>query len=406
MRHTSQGRWSHPLVSAALAMCALIVGPAASACTIPVFRYALERWEADRQLVVVYYSGELTSEQQAAVSELSHRSSLHGGPLNIEVVHFNTAADVKPNLPDVRPPAYRPLPWVEVRSRLRGAQTAVQWQGTLADAASQAGVFDSPAREQIAQRLLSGDSAVWLVVSPAAQTPSLAEQVKRDIAEVTKELSLPNGVGLPGSELYAPIPLDIRFSFLAVSQEDPAEQQFLQQLAALSDHWRSDGSYVIPVFGRLRALEVIPGEEVDIDLVRDVSEFFCAACSCRVKQANPGFDLLASVEWNQRLFGTADGQPIKTPILPVTADAGNVNQPAELVTIPIGSVRAAESIATERLGVVTPPSDSAPRTERGLLRSFAARLKTGAGITMMALAAAGALAGVIYLSRRRGSQLN
>ena len=46
-----------------LASWALIGGSLACACTIPVFRYALERWESDHFLVIVYHDGQLTTEQ-------------------------------------------------------------------------------------------------------------------------------------------------------------------------------------------------------------------------------------------------------------------------------------------------------------------------------------------------------
>jgi hypothetical protein len=90
---------------------------------------------------------------------------------------------------------------------------------------------------------------------------------------------------------------------VAISHADAAEQPLLKLLAACAAEWHSDGAYVIPVFGRCRALEVFPFQDVDELLVRDVGEFFCGACSCRVKQANPGFDLLTAIDWNERLFG-------------------------------------------------------------------------------------------------------
>jgi hypothetical protein len=282
-----------------------------SACTIPVFRFALERWESDRFLVIVYHDGRLTAEQNSAIEELSQRSSLAGGPLNIAVIRYDLTSPSPPKGLDVQPPsADGPLPWVEVRSRLDRTRSALRWQGSLADAIDQPGVFDSPARSEIVRRILTGHSSVWLLIAPEEQSRQLSEQLQVTLDEVTHDLALPQGIGLPDSELYASIPLEIRYSVLPISHTDPKEQQFLKWLAAFTSGWRTDTAYVIPVFGRCRALDVIPYGEADVPLIEEVANFLCGACSCRVKQANPGFDLLASVNWDQRLFGEAIPQRI------------------------------------------------------------------------------------------------
>jgi hypothetical protein len=70
-----------PVISAILVIgLSLIGGSIASACTVPVFRFALERWAADRYLVIVYYNGHLTAEQDSALSQLAEQSSAAGGP--------------------------------------------------------------------------------------------------------------------------------------------------------------------------------------------------------------------------------------------------------------------------------------------------------------------------------------
>jgi hypothetical protein len=320
------------LAATMLAAWALIGGSLACACTIPVFRYALERWESDRFLVIVYHDGQLTAEQDSAITELAKRSSAAGGPLNIEVIRFDVTspADETARLPDLQPPSNRPLPWVEVRARLAGARTALRWEGSLADAAGKLGPFESPARKEIGERLLKGDSGVWLLIAPEEQLKELSEQLRAMLDGVSGNLTLPQGVGLPGSELYAPIPLEIRFSVLPISHTDAAEQSFLKLLAASAGELRSDTAYVIPIFGRCRALEVFPFGETDERLIEDVGNFFCAACSCRVKQANPGFDLLVAVNWNERLFGAQ--------LQPKDSERSR-DQPAdpEFVAIPTGN---------------------------------------------------------------------
>jgi hypothetical protein len=336
---TQSCRFPYGLAPAVLAGLALVGPAAASACTIPVFRYALERWESDRFLVIVYHDGPLTAEQDSAVCELEQRSSPAGGQLNIEVVRYEVTSPSPPKWPDLQPPpAERQMPWVEVLVRSRAMPTAALWQGPLADASNPPGLYDSPARSEIVQRILGGHSAVWLLVAPEEQVQQLSQQLQAKLDLVSQDLKLPSGIGLPGSELYAVIPLEIRYSALAVSHTDPKEQPFLKLLGASTEQWRADGAYVIPIFGRCRALEVIPYAEVDELLVDEIAAFLCGACSCRVKQANPGFDLLTSVNWNNRLFGESIPQAMDARAQPNAAIA-STGLPVipEYLAIPTGN---------------------------------------------------------------------
>ena len=55
-----------PLVAVALAL----QSASAVACSVPVFRYALEQWQADSLQLVVFHRGELSAEHQALVSRI------------------------------------------------------------------------------------------------------------------------------------------------------------------------------------------------------------------------------------------------------------------------------------------------------------------------------------------------
>jgi hypothetical protein len=370
-----------------------LVGALASACTIPVFRYALERWEADRLLVIVYHNTALTPQQDHAVNELTRRSSPAGGPLNIEVIRYDVSAAEPLKLGDVRPPDDRPLPWVEIRLRLNVARTAVRWQGPLEEATGQSAIFDSPARREIVRRLLNGDSAVWLLVAPKERVQGLSEQLQAKLDAVATDLVVPQGIGLPGSELYAAIPLQIRFSVLAVSHTAAEEQLFLQQLAASAAEWRTDAAYVVPVFGRCRALDVFRFDEADELLVQDVGEFLCGACSCQVKQANPGFDLLTSVDWNQRLFGESIPERI-TGQLTQAGEIRTSGMAPEYVTVPAGNTAA---IAAEAKQAARTQS-VAPENQVGMLSRIPSP-GTGLLLAMLSLII-GAIVTCLILVRR------
>ena len=59
----------------------------ALACSVPVFRYALEKWPADAYPATVFHRGPLTAEQQALARELS-RDGLAGQ------LHANVAIEL------------------------------------------------------------------------------------------------------------------------------------------------------------------------------------------------------------------------------------------------------------------------------------------------------------------------
>jgi hypothetical protein len=325
------------LLTAAALLCAAIAAPLAVACTIPVFRYALERWESDRLVLVVYFDGSLSAEDDAALKHAAEQSSLVGGPLNIEVLRYNVAEPLTGAWAELKPPADRPLPWAELRARVRSG-TAVCWQGPLSQVTTAENFFDSPARRELVERTLKGDSCVWLLVAPADQLAQQADKLQHMLDSSTKELSIPAGVGQPGSELYAPVPLQVRFSVLPIAHDNPAEEVLLTMVSAAAPKWNKDAAYVVPVFGRCRALEVIPLAEVDDFVAQDVGGFLCAACSCRVKQANPGFDLLVSAPWNDRLFGQSlpPHDALDPPPVPPVVPTESATEPVYL-TIPAGT---------------------------------------------------------------------
>ena len=71
----------------------------AVACQVPVFRFALERWEADDYRVVVFEKG-LRSDAAAAQIERLQESSRHGGTagyanISIELADIDNLTDAQ-----------------------------------------------------------------------------------------------------------------------------------------------------------------------------------------------------------------------------------------------------------------------------------------------------------------------
>ena len=58
-----------------------------------------------------------------------------------------------------------------------------------------------------------------------------------------------------------------------------------------------------PVLGRGRVLYALVGKGISEDTIAMASSFVVGPCSCQVKNLNPGFDLLLSVNWDEQLAG-------------------------------------------------------------------------------------------------------
>jgi hypothetical protein len=109
------------------------------------------------------------------------------------------------------------------------------------------------------------------------------------------------------------------------------DESFLRELF-FGYHGDDPGTVVVPVFGRGRALEVIPATQLNESLIEGLTVYLCGACSCQVKERNPGFDLLIATDWERELFG--DQPPPRDQ--PQHALRRQGDQPPSLLQIPPG----------------------------------------------------------------------
>ena len=288
------------------------------ACNIPVFRYALERWQSDAYQLVVLHNEELSPEQASYVQSLEMASVDNGGSSNIKVSRERVSALMKPEL--------------AVRMLMANGRTISNWRGSL-EAASDVNLLDSPVRKELVKRLLAGDSVVWLLVrSKDAEKSNAAKRLLLEsFKTLNTKVSLPDGIGLPGSELHSEVPLFVKFSLLEIGTDDGKEAFLRSWLEGFHpDAIQSGEPLLVPVFGRGRALEVIPANVANPALVEDLTMFLSGACSCQVKEQNPGFDLLLSMDWDTELYGEGGFRP------PPVKSVGEGNRAPRTLAIPPG----------------------------------------------------------------------
>ena len=295
---------------------ACLFATAASACRIPVFRYALERWPPGSFELVILHAGELTTEQSELVRSVADRSTDKDSPVNLRVTTIDvTAQSISPEdqillaATSVDPETVTAPQATLLFPRTRG-ETTIAWRGDLT-ATEMDRLLDSPVRQQTIERLLAGDSAVWILIEgpDKAANEAAAERLEIEIARVAEEIKLPPQEILQAEEEFDPttaIELRIGFSVLRIRRDDPQEGPFREILLnSESDLASFDEPIAIPVFGRGRTYYALVGKGIKPGLIEANCRFICGDCSCQVKEENPGSDLLFAANWEEGIRGTA-----------------------------------------------------------------------------------------------------
>lgn len=258
---------------------ALFGGVALQACQVPVFRYALENWSP------------APWRARLPATELS---GMEAAGANVEIERVTGLAALELRLPEGE-----------------GEETPV-WTGP-ADAAHWTSLLDSPTRRELTRRLLAGESAVWLLLESgdAAKDGAAVAVLEQALQAAQSELKLPEGVvtpaqldepgrkGSPADVLHSDLPLRLAFSVLRLGRDDPAEAVLRAMLMKVEPDLAEYAGepMVFAVFGRGRALEPLIGRGIHADNIREAASYLCGACSCEIKEQNPGMDLLLTADW-------------------------------------------------------------------------------------------------------------
>mgnify|MGYP005859170395 CR=1 FL=1 len=303
--HVAPGYHRHLLAGLVLLVC-LGLGTWAQACQIPVFRYALERWEASPYDVLIFHRGPLTAEHKALADALEQRAQAQVAHANLRVQRLDLDnPELEPAERALVEGKHDQLPLLVVRYADDWPNSPSAWVVPFT-AAHAAQLVDSPLRREIARKLLAGDSAVWLLVeSGDAQRDQAAhDQLRGMLNQMEKELALPeiDQENDPTSRLQSNLALKLAFSIVRVPRQAPAEAFFVSSLLQLEGgNHPTQEPLAIPVYGRGRALAVFTQTQMTKATVADVCAFLVGPCSCQVKELNPGTDLLIAADWDALL---------------------------------------------------------------------------------------------------------
>jgi hypothetical protein len=260
-----------------------LAGWPASACDVPVYRYALEHWNPDAYQATILHQGAMGADSQALIAllEKQARETPYANLVVQTIDADHPANDAERTLCQGSPCGDGPRLVVRFPSaaRIQG----VAWEGRLtADAV--AAVTDSPCRRDVAHRLLAGDAVVWVLLESGRkdQDDAAAERIAAELKQSPDEAQSP-----------------ITSSLVRVSRTDPAEKLLTETLLSTELDLRGrDEPMAFPVFGRGRVLYALVGAGIGADTVRHALTFLTSGCSCTIKRGNPGVDLLLTADWS------------------------------------------------------------------------------------------------------------
>lgn len=271
------------------------------ACSVPVFRYALEHWAADPFQVLVYHRGPLSDAGLAALEAVEKREDAQPNA-RIRLVDVDddaTPADLKQLFAAQK---NAELPWVMARFPTATGIKAPFYSSSYSPEALSA-LLHSPARAELARRLASGESAVWLLVEGAdPEENDAAEKLLRGqleyLASVMKLPKLDDADIANGLVSVSEEALRLEFSLLRIARDDPAEQVLTRMLLVSEEGLEeADEPIAFPIFGRGRALYALVGAGICPEMIESAAAFLVGKCSCQVKEQNPGVDLLVAADW-------------------------------------------------------------------------------------------------------------
>ena len=323
---TRRGKESRPLRIKYYAFLAILVCASllnlrdAHSCDVPVFRYALERWKPDAYKGIYLYRDEISKKDRELLDQLKAASNAQV-PLNLVIHAVDVNSFSKKKLTELlQGPVPDTLPVLKIWYPEQMGKKPPVWSEKLTPSLVK-DLLQSPKRKQMAESLINGDSIVWVFIPSGNEKKD--EEAKAVIGqELNTELIAYSKMPYTVMSGDKQIKLSYGFPILTLSRHDPAERIFVDSLMKIESdlYEHTNEPMVFPVFGRGRALGCLFGKYITAEKIRSATAFLSGACSCEVKNLNPGMDLLVAAPWDMVVMNSfvdaADPMPELTGVMP------------------------------------------------------------------------------------------
>jgi len=264
-----------------------------------VFRYALERWKPDAYKGIFLYRNEIAEDDKALLQQLKDASADDEAPLNLVIKEVDADSFDKEKLLNLfQGPIPDKLPRLVIWYPDQMGKKQPFLQERITPSLIK-GLAQSPKRRQMAESLIMGASVVWVYLTSGnkLKDESALSLIRQELDIALETYSKAPFTILSGAERKK---LSYGFPILTLSRDDPAERVFMETLmkseSDLYEH--TDKPMVFPVFGRGRVLGCLFGEYITAEKIHEATSFLSGACSCEVKELNPGVDLLVAAPWD------------------------------------------------------------------------------------------------------------
>ena len=272
----------------------------AFACSVPVFRYALERWHPDPYVIQLNYNDPHTNKLSGILDTL--RTFDYDYSFIIEKIK---TSEKSPQINLLYP-------------KISGLKTNV-WKGPMT-VNNIKKILNSPARREIARRIIGGDSAVFLLLEGdnEKKNDEIAASLLKNISIIEEEIKLPHEYAdIPEEDLQIyDTNIVFKLSMLRLSNTNSDDGILINMLTRLLPESIPKDSYpiVYPIFGRGRMLTAMFAKDVTARNLQGLCEYIAGECSCEIKGQNPGIDLLFSVDWDSLIEPGIDLDAMLPPL--------------------------------------------------------------------------------------------
>lgn len=288
-----------------------------SACTVPVYRYALERWDQDLFPVYIFTKGNLDSTETVKVSGVVKKCSQiidsahifkqtpQTGTANLIVV----TVDIDKPLSGVEKIIWNlskshQAPWAVVRFPNSAHIAENIWEGPVTELPVDA-LINSTGRKQLEKMLLSGQSVVWAFIGSGDKKKDNAalKTLEAGLDTSRKSIKLPDLEKEDIDQYYGGQKpnIHLEYSYIVLDRANSAESLFIKILLQSEPLLKkAPGEPVaFPFFGRGRFLYGLAGQGITTLNILEANTFLCGPCACTVKEQNPGKDLPFATDWQK-----------------------------------------------------------------------------------------------------------
>lgn len=277
-----------------LAVACLVLAGVAIACDTPVYEYALLHWPQDDTVVYYLREGAESPTDAEANALLGRVAAGEEGHANLALVRVD-ARDAERLTPDARRALElaggEPLPRHVVVSPK--GRVLLSGRMTVADVRD---LMQSPKTATLADMLARGaQGTLVLLTDDDPERNGLARDAVRAAIQTARAAGR-------------------RVGMLELSRQDSRERWLVRQLlAAEADLSELRGPMVFGVYGRGHATEAYVGKGINATNLADLIAFMNGPCTCDIRAAGLGVDLVTNRDWGDPVPGPALGLDATDP---------------------------------------------------------------------------------------------